>query len=62
VADLERKWILTKLKECGWNKEKAAELLGLTRKMLSNRIEKYRLRKPLRGKGNRTKEEHEGSY
>lgn len=62
VAALERKWILTKLKECGWNKEKAAELLGITRKMLNNRIEKYRLKKPLRGKGNRAREEHGVSF
>jgi len=45
VSDLERKWILEKLKESNWNKERAAELLGITRKMLTNRIAKYRLRK-----------------
>ncbi len=46
VSDLERSWILRKLKESDWNKEKAAELLGITRKMLSNRITKYRIRPP----------------
>jgi len=46
VSDLERKWILRKLNESNWNKEKAAELLGITRKILTNRIARYRLRKP----------------
>ena len=49
VSDLERKWIFKKLKESNWNQEKAAELLGITRKMLTNRIAKYGLRKPPRG-------------
>jgi DNA-binding NtrC family response regulator len=44
VGDLEKKWITTKLKEADWNQEKAAELLGLTRKMLATRIEKYHIR------------------
>jgi len=43
VGDLEKKWILTKLKESDWNQEKAAKNLGLTRKMLRNRMVKYRL-------------------
>ena len=46
VSDLERKWILRKLKESEWNKEKAADLLGLTRKMLNNRIAKYKIKPP----------------
>jgi len=46
VSDLEKKWILNKLKETDWNQEKAAKLLGVTRKMLTNRIQKYHL-KPL---------------
>jgi two-component system, NtrC family, response regulator len=46
VSDLERKWILKKLKESNWNKEKAADLLGVTRKMLTNRITKYKFKKP----------------
>lgn len=48
VSDLERKWILRKLKESDWNKERAADLLGLTRKMLNNRIIKYRIKPPSR--------------
>ena len=47
VGNLEKKTILAKLKETNWNQEKTAELLGITRKMLSNRIDKYHL-KPLK--------------
>lgn len=47
TSDLERKWILNKLEEADWNQGKAAELLGITRKMLINRINKYHL-KPLK--------------
>src|SRR4030043_412234 len=46
VEELEKKSILKKLKDTGWNQEKAAKLLGITRKMLMNRIKKYRLEKP----------------
>ena len=46
VSDLERKWILRKLKESDWNKEKTADLLGLTRKMLNNRMTKYKIKPP----------------
>jgi two-component system NtrC family response regulator len=41
VSELERKWIIAKLKESDWNQEKTAKLLGITRKMLANRINKY---------------------
>lgn len=44
IGNLERETILSKLKETNWNQEKAAELLGMTRKMLSNRIRKYQLK------------------
>jgi two-component system NtrC family response regulator len=43
VGELERKFILAKLKESDWNQEKAAKSLGITRKMLRNRMIKYRL-------------------
>ncbi len=46
VQDLEKKWILSKLKEAGWNQERAAKLLGITRKMLMNRIAKYGFQNP----------------
>jgi len=44
VSDIERKWIVSKLKETDWNQEKAAKLLGITRKMLINRINKYNIK------------------
>ena len=44
VSDLEKKWIVSKLKESNWNQEKAAKLLGITRKMLTNRINKYNIK------------------
>ena len=46
ISDLERRWILSKLKESDWNQEKAAKLLGVTRKMLTNRIKKYNIKAP----------------
>ncbi len=45
VSELEEKWIVQKLIESNWNQEKAAKLLGMTRKMLTNRIKKYKLEK-----------------
>ena len=44
VSDLEKKWIVSKLKEVDWNQQKAAKLLGITRKMLTNRINKYHIK------------------
>jgi len=44
VSELEKKWITNKLQETDWNQEKAAGLLGITRKMLTNRINKYRIK------------------
>jgi two-component system NtrC family response regulator len=44
VSNLEKKWILNKLKETGWNQEKTAKQLGITRKMLTNRIHKYHIK------------------
>jgi two-component system NtrC family response regulator len=44
VSDLEKKWIINKLKESSWNIEKATDLLGLTRKMLTSRIRKYKIK------------------
>jgi two-component system NtrC family response regulator len=46
VTDLEKKWIKKKLEETNWNQQKAVELLGVTRRMLANRMEKYNLSKP----------------
>jgi DNA-binding NtrC family response regulator len=44
INELEKKWILSKLRETGFNREKAAKLLGITRKMLTNRINKYKIK------------------
>jgi DNA-binding NtrC family response regulator len=44
VSDLEKKWIVSKLKETDWNQEKTAKLLGITRKMLTNRVNKYHIK------------------
>ena len=44
ISDLEKKWIISKLRETDWNQEKAAKLLGITRKMLINRINKYNIK------------------
>jgi transcriptional regulator with GAF, ATPase, and Fis domain len=46
VTDLEKRWILNKLKESDWNQEKASKLLGITRKMLTSRVKKYKIRAP----------------
>jgi DNA-binding NtrC family response regulator len=46
VGDLERKFIVQKLKESNWNREKAALLLGITRKKLISRMAKYRIKAP----------------
>jgi len=44
VSELEKRWIVAKLKESDWNQEKTAKLLGITRKMLANRINKYNIK------------------
>ena len=46
VSDLEKKWIVKKLEESDWNKEKSRKLLGITRRMLIDRIKKYDISLP----------------
>jgi len=46
ITDLEKRWILDKLKESDWNQERTAKLLGITRKMLISRMRKYHIRTP----------------
>jgi two-component system NtrC family response regulator len=46
VSDLEKKWIIKKLEESDWNKEKARKLLGITRRMLIDRMGKYAIDQP----------------
>jgi two-component system, NtrC family, response regulator len=48
VSEMERKWIILKLKESNWNREKAAQQLGLTRKMIMNRMVKHKIKAPLK--------------
>lgn len=43
LEDVERQLILSALKQAGYNKSKAARLLGLTRDTLRYRLEKYQL-------------------
>jgi len=45
VEELEKKWMLAKLKECDWNQERTAKSLRITRKMLLGRMNKYQLKK-----------------
>ncbi len=42
IAEMERELILTTLKEVGWNRTKAAELLGITVRTLRNKLNEYR--------------------
>jgi transcriptional regulator of acetoin/glycerol metabolism len=46
ISDLEKRWMISKLKESDWNQEKAAKLLGITRKMLMSRMKKYDIKIP----------------
>ncbi len=46
VSDLERERIIGALKECGGNQTKAAEMLGISRRTLLNRLDQYNLPRP----------------
>jgi DNA-binding NtrC family response regulator len=46
LDDLERELIQKALDRTSWNQSKAARLLGLTRRTLQYRVEKYNIRKP----------------
>jgi DNA-binding NtrC family response regulator len=46
VSDLERERIIDALKQCGGNQTKAAELLGISRRTLLNRLDQYNLPRP----------------
>ena len=45
VEELEREYIIEALRKTKWHREKAAALLGITRKILGDRIVKYGLKK-----------------
>ena len=48
IEDIEKEYITEALKNTNWHREKAASLLGLTRKMMGDRINKYEIRKKLK--------------
>jgi len=45
VEEMEKEYIIQALKKTSWHRENAAKLLGITRKMLGDRIIKYNLNK-----------------
>jgi transcriptional regulator with GAF, ATPase, and Fis domain len=48
LDDVERNHIRQVLEYCGWKREAAAEILGIDRKTLFNKIHKYNLARPFR--------------
>lgn len=49
VSDLERQRIMDALRSCGGNQTKAAEMLGISRRTLVNRLDQYNLPRPRKG-------------
>ncbi len=45
IEEMEKEYIVEALKKTNWHRENAAQLLGITRKMLGDRINKYELTK-----------------
>ena len=45
IEEMEREYIVEALKKTNWHRENAATLLGITRKMLGDRINKYKIDK-----------------
>jgi two-component system response regulator PilR (NtrC family) len=45
IEGMEKEYIVEALEKTKWHRENAAKLLGITRKMLGDRISKYDLRK-----------------
>ena len=45
IEEMEKDYIIEALKKTNWHRENAARLLGITRKMLGDRINKYDLKK-----------------
>ena len=45
LEEIEKQYIYEVLKENNWNKSKSAKTLGIERRTLYNKIEKYRLKK-----------------
>ena len=49
IEEMEKEYIIEALNKSGWHRENAAKLLGITRKMLGDRITKYNLKEKLPG-------------
>lgn len=43
VEEPEREHIISVLNDCGWNRNKAAEILGVNRTTLYNKMKKYNI-------------------
>jgi transcriptional regulator of acetoin/glycerol metabolism len=43
VAEPEKEHILSVLERCGWNRSKAADMLGVNRTTLYNKMKKYNI-------------------
>ena len=48
IEEIEKEYIIEALKKTNWHRENAASLLGITRKMLGDRINKYEIKKKLK--------------
>ena len=46
LADIEKQAIVTALERCGGNQRRAAEILGIARRTLSNRLDQYNIGRP----------------
>jgi DNA-binding NtrC family response regulator len=47
IEEMEKEYIIEALKKTNWHREHAARLLGITRKMLGDRISKYEIKRKL---------------
>lgn len=50
VRELERRRIIDALEECAGNQTRAAQLLGISRRTLINRLEEYGIPRPIKGR------------
>ena len=48
IEEIEKEYIIEALNKTDWHRENAASLLGITRKMLGDRINKYEIKKKLK--------------
>ena len=45
IEEMEKEYIIQALEKTAWHRENTARLLGITRKMLGDRMNKYSLKK-----------------